>query len=95
MKRTAWVFGTLLGMAAATAGTGARADGDTGYLTVTSSPPAHVFIDDTDTGSTTPLTHYALKAGHHRVVLVTDSGTRRPIGIVIVAGEEKRLNVNM
>ncbi len=95
MRRTAWIFGALLGVAAATAGSGARADGDTGYLTVTSDPPAHVFIDDADTGSTTPLAHYELKAGRHRVVLVTDAGTRRPIGIVIVAGEEKRLNVTM
>jgi hypothetical protein len=64
-----------------------------GFVTITSTPPAHVFIDDVDTKATTPLAHHPLPVGKHKLTLVTDAGTRRSLGVVVTAGQEKRVNV--
>jgi hypothetical protein len=89
-KRIAW---GLVGMALVAAGA-ARAD-DSGFLTVTSTPPAHLFIDGVDTKATTPLAHHPLAAGKHKLMLVTEAGAKRTLGVVITAGQEKRVNVAM
>ncbi len=69
---------------------------DSGYLTVTSEPPARLFVDDVDTGSVTPVVRYAVKAGRHKVTLVSlDGKMRRSLGIVVAAGKEQKLNVNL
>jgi hypothetical protein len=83
----------LVGMAL-TWGSAPKAD-ENGFLTVTSTPSAHVFIDDVDTKATTPLQHHALAAGKHKLMLVTDGGTKRTLGVVIVVGQEKKVNVAM
>ena len=67
---------------------------DKGFLTVTSTPPAHVMIDGTDTGKMTPVDKLPLAAGRHKVTLFTDSA-KRSFGIEIAAGQEKKLNVNL
>lgn len=67
---------------------------DTGYLTVSSIPPAHLLLDGTDTGKVTPIARFEVKSGRHKVTLQTDM-TSRSFGIVVVAGEETKLNVNL
>jgi hypothetical protein len=74
---------------------GVAAADDPGYLSVDSTPVAHVFVDDVDTGSDTPLTHYQLQAGKHQLRLVGSDGTTHTIGIVIVAAKEKHVHVDM
>lgn len=71
-------------------------EAETGWLTVRSDPPAHVFIDDVDTASDTPLAHFEVKAGHHRVRLVSlDGKQRHTFGIRIKSGQEKRVTIAM
>jgi hypothetical protein len=70
--------------------------GEMGYLTVTTVPAAKVEIDGNDTGQTSPITKVPLAAGKHKVTVVSlDGKTRRTLGVTIVAGEEKRLSVNL
>jgi hypothetical protein len=82
---------------AAPAGPGERADQtDTGVLDVTSDPPAHVFIDDVDTKTVTPQTHLELKAGHHKLTLVTLDGSRkRTLGFNVETGQTTRLSIHL
>ena len=78
------------------AGGDATPNGDEGFLTVTTDPPAKLEIDGADTGKTTPVTKLALAAGKHKVTLTSlDGKTKRTLGVTIVAGEEKRLTVTL
>jgi hypothetical protein len=71
-------------------------DADTGYLDVSSDPPAKVLVDDVDTGKTTPATHVALKVGHHKLTLVTADGAhKRTIGFTIDAGQTTKLSIHL
>jgi hypothetical protein len=89
-KRLAWL---LSGIVALWPTSAPAEDPKVGYLTVTSTPPARVFIDDVDTNATTPLEHHALPAGRHKLILVSADGKKRALGVVISAGQEKRVNV--
>jgi hypothetical protein len=72
------------------------ADAETGYLDVSSDPPAKIFVDDADTGKTTPAAHLQLKAGHHKLTLVTPDGTKkRTIGFTIEAGQTTKLSIHL
>jgi hypothetical protein len=67
-----------------------------GFLDVSSDPPAKVIIDDTDTGKITPQPHLALKAGHHKLTLVTlDGAHKRTLGFTIEAGETRKFTVHL
>jgi hypothetical protein len=71
-------------------------DADTGFLDVSSDPPAKIFVDDADTGKTTPEPHLALKAGHHKLKLVTKDGAHnRTIGFTIEAGQTTKLSIHL
>ena len=73
-----------------------RGDHDTGYLDVSSDPPARVHIDDGDTGKTTPVQHLPLKAGHHKLTLVTADGAhKRTIGFTVEAGQTTKLKLHL
>lgn len=69
---------------------------DTGFLDISSDPPAKIAIDDADTGKLTPQPHLELKVGHHRLTLVTQDGTRkRTIGFNILPGETTKLTLHL
>ena len=72
----------------------ARAD-DMGFLDVASDPPdAKILIDDGDVGQTTPQHHLPVRAGHHRLTLVTKDGAhKRSLGFTIDAGQTKKLTL--
>jgi PEGA domain len=73
-----------------------RGDQETGYLDVSSDPPARVHIDDVDTGKTTPAPHLPLKAGHHKLTLVTADGAhKRTIGFTVEAGQTTKLSIHL
>jgi|SRR6516225_6266215 hypothetical protein len=73
-----------------------QADADTGFLDVTSDPPAKVLVDEADTGKTTPVQHLALKVGHHKLTLVTADGShKRTIGFTIDAGQTTKLSIHL
>ena len=94
------LVGATLFMASGFAGT-ARATGpasqaDTGFLEVSSDPPAHITVDDADTGKVTPQSHLELKAGHHKLTLVTlDGSRRRTLGFNIEAGQTTKLAIHL
>jgi len=67
---------------------------DVGYLTVSSVPPAKVFIDDFDTGRTTPIDQLALPPGNHRLRLEAGA-LKRALGFKISIGETTRLKINL
>jgi hypothetical protein len=73
------------------------ADADTGYLDIASDPQgAKILIDDRDTGKTTPQSHLALAAGHHKLVLITPDGAhRRGIGFTVEAGQTTQLTIHL
>jgi hypothetical protein len=69
---------------------------DAGYLHVESDPPARIAIDDADTRAVTPQAHLELKAGHHKLTLVTLDGTRkRSIGFNVEAGQTTTLTIHL
>jgi hypothetical protein len=70
---------------------------DKGFLTVTSTPVAHVMIDGMDIGKMTPVTQFPLAPGRHKVTLYADDGnkSKRQFGIEITAGQEKKLAVTL
>jgi hypothetical protein len=69
---------------------------DSGYVTITCDPPSHVAIDTDDVVGDTPLTHFAIAPGHHKLKLVSlDGGEKQTLGFKIEAGEEKHIDVNM
>jgi hypothetical protein len=68
-----------------------------GYLIANSQPYARVFVDNKDTGKTTPIAprdRIALKAGKHSVTFVTSS-KRVSFDVVIRSGEETKLVRNL
>jgi hypothetical protein len=93
------LVGTLLGPPGAEASNAAAnrsAESDTGFLDVGSEPPARVLIDDADTKTITPQPHLPLKAGHHKLTLVTLDGARkRTIGFNVEAGQTTRLAIHL
>ncbi len=69
---------------------------DSGTLDVASDPPARIFIDDADTTTVTPQVHVELKAGHHKLTLITLDGARkRTIGFNIEAGQTTKLTIHL
>lgn len=68
---------------------------DMGFLDVSSDPPgAKILIDDGDVGQTTPQHHLPVRAGHHRLTLVTKDGAhKRTLGITVEAGQTKTLTL--
>ena len=67
---------------------------DTGFLNVSSTPPASVIIDDADTKTVTPQPRLELKAGHHKLTLVTLDGARkRTIGFNVEVGQTTTLTI--
>ncbi|HEX3769264.1 MAG TPA: hypothetical protein VHV30_00300 [Polyangiaceae bacterium] len=69
---------------------------DTGLLEVTSDPPAHIVIDDVDTKTVTPQSHLELKAGHHKLTLITLDGSRkRTLGFSVESGQTTRLSIHI
>ena len=72
------------------------ADADTGFLDVTSDPPAKILVDEVDTGKATPAQHLPLKIGHHKLTLVTPDGAKkRTIGFTIEAGQTTKLSIHL
>ena len=57
-----------------------------GYLSISSTPPARIWIDHVDTGLTTPIDAMPVKPGRHKVTF-TVAGDRFTYAINIVAGE--------
>jgi hypothetical protein len=69
---------------------------DVGFLDVASDPPAKILIDDADTGKLTPQTHFAVKAGHHKLTLVTVDGAHtRSFGFTVEAGQTRKFTVHL
>jgi hypothetical protein len=69
---------------------------DTGLLEVSSDPPAHIVIDDVDTKTVTPQSHLELKAGHHKLTLITLDGSRkRTLGFNVESGQTTRLSIHL
>jgi hypothetical protein len=85
------VLATLAAIAVISGVGVARADGNVGWLDVTSEPPAEIFIDDADTKLVTPQTHLALPAGHHKLKLVAPGGAQSKIGFSVAAGKTTSL----
>jgi hypothetical protein len=75
----------------------ARADdAETGWLDVASDPPAEILVDEADTNKVTPQTHMPLKAGHHKLTLVTKDGAhKRSIGFNVTAGQTTKLTIHL
>ena len=71
------------------------ADTDMGFLDVSSEPSAaKILIDDADIGQTTPQHHLPVRAGHHRLTLVTSDGARKlAVGFSVEAGQTKKLTL--
>jgi hypothetical protein len=71
------------------------ADTDMGYLDVSSEPSAaKIVIDDVDIGQTTPQHHLPVRAGHHRLTLVTSDAARKlTVGFTVGPGETKKLTL--
>jgi hypothetical protein len=73
-----------------------RADGEAGWLDVSSDPPAEIFVDDQDTKTVTPQHHVSLPAGHHNLKLVTTDGSRqRKIGFKVESGKGTTLTIHL
>jgi hypothetical protein len=69
---------------------------ETGFLDISSDPPAKIKIDDADTGKVTPQPHIELKVGHHRLTLETPDGAhKRSIGFNIEAGKTTKLTLHL
>ncbi|WP_394823505.1 PEGA domain-containing protein [Pendulispora albinea] len=72
--------------------------GSGGFLTVSSVPPAKIFVDEQDMGRTTPVENLPLPAGDHKLTLVsvTNNGAlKRSLGFTITAGQTTRLKINL
>jgi len=67
-----------------------------GYLTVSSTPPAKVLVDNEDSGRTTPVEKLALPPGDHRLTLVTaDGALKRTFGFKITPNQTTRLKIKL
>jgi hypothetical protein len=90
------IVGAFLGTPASAVAIADATQSDAGYLHVESEPPARVVIDDTDTRTVTPQAHLELKAGHHKLTLVTLDGARkRTIGFNVEAGQTTTLTIHL
>ena len=70
--------------------------GTTGFLNVSSVPPATVEVDDHDTGQMTPIEKLPLPEGDHKLPLISaDKKVRRTVGFKIVSGQTTRLKINL
>lgn len=67
----------------------------TGTLSLTSTPPGKVFIDDKDTGLTTPVTDLLVAGGKHTVKIVADDGRETSSEFMLEAGGSLSLNLNL
>jgi len=67
---------------------------EVGFLTVSSVPPAKVFIDDIDTGRSTPIEALALPPGNHRLRLEAGA-LKRALGFQITVGQTTRLKISL
>jgi hypothetical protein len=87
---------TLSGTVAPADTVGRAAQADSGFLDVASDPPAKIAIDGAETGKVTPQDHLELKAGHHKLTLVTlDGAHSRTIGFTVEAGQTTKLTVHL
>jgi hypothetical protein len=69
---------------------------DVGFLDVSSDPPAKILVDDADTGKVTPQPRLELKAGHHKLTLITLDGARkRTLGFNVEAGRTTKLSMHL
>jgi hypothetical protein len=70
--------------------------GDTGFLTLTSKPPAKIFVDGTATGLTTPVGGNKLKlaAGKHKITFEV-GGDKYTYPVTIRPGETASLNKDL
>jgi len=64
-----------------------------GTLSVTSTPPGKLFIDDKDTGLVTPVVDLAVAAGPHTVKVVADDGRSQTAEFTMEAGGSLSLNL--
>jgi hypothetical protein len=88
------VKGVLAALVALWLGAGGAAD-DSGTLDLRSDPVARVTIDEKDTGQVTPAA-IPLKAGHHKLLLVTLDGKRqRAIGFTIETHQTTHLSIHL
>lgn len=96
MKRSwavaAWSGVGILGLLAGLAGR-ASAQGDIGWLDVSSDPVAEIYIDDQDQNVQTPQPHLAVSAGHHRLRLQTTDGKTSKIAFTVTAGKTTSLSM--
>lgn len=76
--------------------TDAGAETGTGFLDVSSDPPAKILIDDADTGKVTPQPHLELKVGHHKLTLARlDGGRSRTFGFQVESGQTRKFTVHL
>jgi hypothetical protein len=69
---------------------------DPAFLDVASDPPAKILIDEVDTGRVTPQPRLELRAGHHKLTLVTlDGKHQRTLGFTIEPGETRKFTVHL
>jgi hypothetical protein len=66
-----------------------------GMLSVASTVAGTVFVDDKDTGLTTPVTNFAVAAGSHVVKVVTADGRTVSSEFTIEAGGSLNLNLTV
>jgi hypothetical protein len=64
-------------------------------LSLTSTPTGKVFLDDKDTGLTTPVTDLAVPAGKHTVKVVSDDGRMTSSEFTLEGGGALSLNLNL
>ena len=80
----------------ASSGVARADDAETGWLDVASDPSAEILVDEADTNKVTPQTHMPLKAGHHKLTLVTKDGAhKRSIGFNVTAGQTTKLTIHL
>ncbi|WP_394843827.1 PEGA domain-containing protein [Pendulispora brunnea] len=82
-------LGALLAVAAVPVAAAQTAEG---FLTVSSTPPAKVIIDDKDSGRSTPVENLRLPVGDHKLTLV-NGNVKRTLGFTITAGQTTRLKI--
>ncbi len=87
--------GSVVGQSPARASATLSEGMEMAFLDVASDPPAHILIDDTDTGKTTPQSRLVLSAGHHVLTLITSDGAhKRTIGFTVNAGQTKTFKIH-
>jgi hypothetical protein len=87
-------LGALLAVSVVSLAPVAAAQTGDGFLTVSSTPPAKVIIDDKDSGRSTPVENLRLAAGDHKLTLV-NGNVKRTLGFTITTGQTTRLKINL